>query len=116
MARPSGGLEESRVELDAYINDARILVVDDERGHIALLSAMLRKEGYVDVHTLTDPTEVLPLVRQSEPDIVLLDLHMPKLDGFAVLEQVQSVLPEGAFVPVVVLTADVTDVTRKQAL
>lgn len=83
---------------------ARILVVDDEPANLKLLSMILQAEGYGRVETLQDPRDVLQRYQAERPDLVLLDINMPHLDGFAVLAQLRA-LPQATMVPVVVLTA-----------
>lgn len=95
---------------------ARILVVDDEPANVLLLRRMLERAGYRAIETITDPREVLPAYLRQQPDIVLLDLLMPYLNGFAVMEQLATHTPDGVFVPVVVLTADITPEARQRAL
>jgi CheY-like chemotaxis protein len=94
----------------------RILIVDDEPANVRLLERILQGAGYTELYTTTDGRAVADLYRQIQPDIVLLDLHMPHLDGLAVLGQLQDLIPANAFVPVLVLTADATSRAREQAL
>ncbi len=77
--------------------DPNILVVDDEAANVALLDAILHRAGYATVRGTTDSRQVARLVSEAEPDLVLLDLSMPFLDGFAVLEQLRASQPEGSF-------------------
>jgi len=94
--------------LERY-SDARVLVVDDNQANVNMLSTLLERAGLNKVTTTTDPRTVSDLVRQVEPDIVLLDLHMPAMDGYAVLEALNAhVEAQGTYVPVLVLTADTT--------
>lgn len=95
--------------------DARILVVDDEPANVLLLERILQQAQYTNVTGTTDPREVGALVREMCPDVILLDLHMPNLDGFAVLDELSPVL-ESAYLPVLVLTADLTREARERAL
>ena len=67
--------------------DARILVVDDERVNVVLLERILEQDGYTNVRSTTRSDEAVALYDEFEPDLVLLDLHMPGLDGFAVMER-----------------------------
>lgn len=97
------------------LNDARILLVDDVQANVQLLERMLRQNGYTTMYALTDSREVVGTFVTWEPDLVLLDLHMPHLDGLAVLEQLGS-LPHAGSVPVVILTADITPAMRQRAL
>lgn len=95
---------------------ACVVIVDDEPGNVMLLERLLRASGIVQVHSVTDPREAVARCLEVGADLVLLDLHMPHLDGFAVLANLRSALPEDTFLPVVMLTADVTDETRERAL
>nr|MDQ3308998.1 response regulator [Gemmatimonadota bacterium] len=72
------------------LSDARILAVDDEPANVDLLEGLLEDEGYAGFCGTTDPREVAELCKTFNPDLILLDLHMPHLDGFAVLEQVTN--------------------------
>jgi signal transduction histidine kinase len=95
---------------------ARILVVDDEEANVDLLEQVLARAGYTRVTGVTDPRRVLPLFQAEPPDLVLLDLLMPHLDGFAVMEQIRPQVPADAFLPILVLTADATTETKRRAL
>jgi putative two-component system response regulator len=95
---------------------ARILVVDDEDANVRTLSRILRAAGYTNIVATTDPTRVLALYAEQEPDLVLLDLHMPVLDGVAVLERLAEVATSHSYVPVLVLTGDSSREARRSAL
>ena len=94
----------------------RILIVDDEPANVLLLQRMLEDDGYRAITTTSDSRRALALYRDTRPDLVVLDLMMPHLDGFAVLEALSAEVPAGAFVPVLVLTADATLDARRRAL
>ena len=79
------------------LTDARIMVVDDERVNVVLLERILEQDGYRNVQSVTDPSEAISLYDQFEPDLVLLDLHMPKLDGFAVMKQLEGRISSDTF-------------------
>jgi putative two-component system response regulator len=98
------------------LTDARVLVVDDEPRNVLLLERILQREGFSRVRSTTDSREVLPLFASFDPDILLLDLHMPHVDGFEVLRRVRGELGEDGFVPTVVLTADASTNARDLAL
>ncbi len=83
---------------------ARILIVDDETSNLKLLDRMLGGQGYTNLVLVQDPREVVAAYRQAPTDLVLLDINMPHLDGFAVLEQLQG-LGDPLLPPIVVLTA-----------
>jgi putative two-component system response regulator len=96
--------------------DARILVVDDEEANVALLERLLGMAGYRNVVSTIDPRKVRGLLNEFRPDLILLDLLMPHLDGFAVMEMLASEVPADSYLPVLVLTADATRETRRRAL
>jgi putative two-component system response regulator len=95
---------------------ARLLVVDDEESNIRLLHRILSRAGYTHVIGTTDPREVEHLVKEMRPDLVLLDLHMPHLDGFGVLRQLAPLLTGGGYLPVLMLTGDATPEAKRGAL
>ncbi|MFW6205782.1 MAG: HD domain-containing phosphohydrolase, partial [Gemmatimonadota bacterium] len=100
---------------DEYL-DATILIVDDEPANVRLVERILEREGYRHIESTTDPRKVLALYAATPPDILLLDLHMPELDGFGVMEQLEGRIPADDFLPILVLTADVTPRARDRAL
>ncbi|MGZ8490775.1 MAG: putative bifunctional diguanylate cyclase/phosphodiesterase [Gemmatirosa sp.] len=95
---------------------ARILVVHDEPANVRLLERILRSAGFTAVRCTTDSREVATLVQEFQPDVILLDLHMPDPDGFAVLEALDASNAPGEYLPVLVLTADGTSMARHRAL
>jgi putative two-component system response regulator len=98
--------------------DSRILVVDDEAPNVLVLERLLAKAGYRNVRTTTDPGAVSGLLDEFDPDLVLLDLRMPRIDGFAILElmRARSSTAPVLEVPVLVLTADATKDAKSRAL
>ena len=98
------------------MRNARILIVDDDPTNIALLEGILGDEGFTEFVSTTDPRRVLELCREFHPNLILLDLHMPNLDGLGVLECISEAFRGEEFPPVMVLTADATPATRKIAL
>jgi putative two-component system response regulator len=98
------------------LTDARILVVDDERVNVVLLQRILEQDGYRNVKSVTDPSEAVARYDQFEPDLVLLDLHMPKLDGFAVMERLSERISSDTFLPILILTADIRPEIKRRAL
>ncbi len=101
---------------NSSLKSARILIIDDQESNIALLESMLEREGYTDLKSTTDSRQVSALFDQFQPDLILLDLRMPHLDGFAVMEQLRERLLAQVYLPILVLTADVTDETKLRAL
>ena len=98
------------------LTDARILLVDDERVNVVLLERILEQDGYRNVKSVTDPSEAVALYDQFEPDLVLLDLHMPKLDGFAVMKLLEDRISRDTFLPIQILTAEIRPVIQRRAL
>lgn len=94
----------------------RILVIDDEEANVLLLKTLLEREGYQNTLCLTDPGEALEAYVRFDPHIVLLDLMMPGTDGYQLLEAFRRQGRQGAFRPVLVLTADTTVNARRRAL
>lgn len=90
---------------------SKILVIDDEPANAELLEAILADNGYLEVKAITDSRVALEVCRTFEPDLVLLDLMMPHVDGFAILEALRSE-PVGVSTPVIVLTADENKETK----
>jgi putative two-component system response regulator len=98
------------------VAEARVLVVDDQPSNVLLLQRILERNGFRHVRATTDSREVLPLFAAFHPDILLLDLHMPHVDGFEVMRLLEAHLGDDAFVPTVVLTADASTHARDIAL
>jgi putative two-component system response regulator len=94
----------------------RILIVDDEPANVLLLERVLEDAGYSSVRSTTQPLEVEALYGTFGPDIVLLDLHMPVMDGFAVMRRLAELVGADDYVPIIVLTADVAHKTKHAAL
>jgi CheY-like chemotaxis protein len=86
------------------ILNGRILIVDDLAANVRLLEQMLRGAGYTHVDSTMDPRTVCPLHLQNHYDLILLDLLMPGMDGFAVLEKLKTI-EVNRYVPVLVITA-----------
>ena len=84
--------------------NARILIVDDQRANVQLLTRLLVEAGYTGVTSTMNPAEVCALHRTHDYDLILLDLQMPGMDGFAVIEGLKA-NDHDAYLPVVVVTA-----------
>jgi len=95
--------------------NSRILIVDDTEDNVALLETFLADSGYTSVMSTSDPREVIRLYMEYKPDIVLLDLNMPYLDGFEIMEMLREV-EHDSYIPVLVLTAEKNPEIRIQAL
>jgi len=95
---------------------ARILVADDEEPNVRALARVLLAGGYEHVSTTTDASELLTLYHEEQPDLILLDLHMPKRDGLALLEELNAAAGPQNYLPVLVITGDTSTETRRNAL
>lgn len=93
-----------------------ILIVDDEPANVRLLERILTQAKYTSTVSTNFSGDVLRLVREHDPDLILLDLHMPPPDGFALLALLAESTSPGAFRPVLVLTADITSKAKLRAL
>ena len=92
------------MNIEQDILAASILIVDDQEANVQLLRRLLGEAGYTNVSTTMNPTEVCALHRRQGYDLILLDLQMPGMDGFSVMEGLKANL-EGGYLPVIVLTA-----------
>ena len=97
-------------------DSAKILIVDDEPANVLLMERLLQDAGYQNLSSTTDPRCVLGLFREFAPDLIVLDLMMPHLDGVAVLGQLTAEIPTDVYLPVLMLTADATLEARRKAL
>ena len=100
---------------DYEIMNGRILIVDDKQENILLLEDILNKAGYKSVLSTSDPRDVLDLFVSFQPDLLLLDINMPHMSGFEVMEQIKEVF-KSDYLPVLVLTAYHDRETRLHAL
>lgn len=94
----------------------RILVVDDVAVNVDQLGRMLAQAGYTDVETTTSPVAALDSCARRTPDVFLLDLHMPEMSGYDVLEALGPSIHTGTGPAVLVLTGDVSVQARRRAL
>jgi putative two-component system response regulator len=95
---------------------ARVLIVDDQPPNVLLLEMMLRRAGYLDVRSTTDPFAVATIFAAFQPDILLLDLHMSGQDGFQVMESLRRLIGDDSYFPILVLTCDMSSETKQKAL
>jgi putative two-component system response regulator len=101
---------------DPGLSDLRILVVDDEPNNVILLTGILEQAGYTRIESTTDPTEIVGMFTREDADLVLLDLHMPEIDGFELMRRLGPLTADGKRVPMLVLTADRGEDTKRRAL
>jgi len=96
--------------------NVRILAIDDEPANLALIKALLLREGYTHLETLTDPRQAAERHLAFAPDLVLLDLMMPSIDGYALLDSLGRLTGKDDLVPIMVLTADTSIEAKRRAL
>jgi signal transduction histidine kinase len=101
---------------NASFKEANILIVDDKQDNIDVLVGLLEVQGYTNIRYTTDPRLVVNLFTTFNPDLILLDLMMPYLTGFQILAQLEEMIPEETYLPVLVLTADITPEAKQRAL
>lgn len=95
--------------------DSKILVVDDQEANVRLLEYLLLRNGYRSVRSTTDPREVVQIYQEFNPDLVLLDLKMPHMDGVEVMKKLQEIERE-TYPSIVVITANNDDETKIRSL
>jgi EAL domain-containing protein (putative c-di-GMP-specific phosphodiesterase class I)/CheY-like chemotaxis protein len=93
-----------------------VLIVDHDDSNVQHLELILRMAGASSVHTVTDARSAVDRCLEVRPDVVLMDLDMPLVDGYEVLFSLRRVLPDEGFLPVLVLTHDTTTGARERAL
>jgi signal transduction histidine kinase len=98
------------------LQNSKILIVDDQEANVALLRQILEHYGFAHLHSFTDPRSVAPLFDEINPDLVLLDLQMPHIDGLSLLKQLRSRIPEDTYLPFLILTADLSNRSKQEAL
>ena len=102
--------------INSWLKNSNILIVDDKEANVDILVGLLEMQGYTNIKTTTDPRLVQGLFSSFKPDILLLDLLMPHLNGFEVMEELRGMIPQGTYFPILVLTADMTTETKQRAL
>lgn len=97
------------------LSSSSILIVDDQQANVDLLEQILGIKGYRKVASTTDSRKVATICGELNPDLILLDLHMPYLSGIEVIGQLRSSVSD-SYLPILVLTADITPEAKRQAL
>ncbi|MEI6678975.1 MAG: response regulator [Mariniphaga sp.] len=97
-------------------SDANILIVDDKEANIDVLVGLFEMQGYTNIRTTLDPREVVSIFKSFNPDLILLDLMMPHLSGHEVMIQLKELIPADTYLPILVLTADISADSKKRAL
>jgi len=92
--------------------DSTILIVEDDEDNVHLLELFFQTSGFRNVHATSDARDVEGLVRELEPDLILLDLHMPHVNGLEVMRRVQESVPCHE-IPTIVMSGDVSSKNRR---
>jgi len=100
---------------DGDVLDSKILIVDDEETNVRLLEYLLRRNGYRSIYGVTDPRIVVPIYQAFCPDLVLLDLVMPHINGIELMEKLQRVERE-TYPSIVIISASENDEPRIRSL
>ena len=98
------------------LTSAGILVVDDEQQNVSLIERLLEREGFTNVTGSTEPQNAVDLFHELSPDLLVLDLNMPFVDGFGVMEALAPHVPADAYFPILVITGDDSAESRHRAL
>ena len=98
------------------IQNSRVLIIDDHEANVALLERVLELHGYHHFRAVTDSSRAIEEFRAFQPDLLLLDLMMPKVSGYTILADLREQLAADSYLPVLVITADVSHESRNRAL
>jgi len=101
---------------EEQLKNAKILIVDDQEANVLVLEQLLKRLGYANYKSLTDSQQTVTVFKEFQPDLLLLDLMMPHMDGFAVMEALNPLIPAEDYLPILVLTADVSTAAKQRAL
>ena len=102
--------------MDSTLKNAKILIVDDLQANLDVLTGLLTAKGFTNYSTTTDARQVFRLFNELKPDLLLLDLMMPHFNGFEVMKQLQGIIPDNTYFPILVLTADITAESKQKSL
>ena len=97
------------------IEEGKILIIDDEPGNVQIFERVLRGAGFSNIASITDSLKAVETYKKFRPDLILLDLKMPNLDGFGVMDALKKV-DTAAYLPILVLTAQRDQPTRRKAI
>ncbi|MFN2475370.1 MAG: sensor histidine kinase [Chthoniobacterales bacterium] len=101
---------------EANLRAARILMLDDSVANTCLASNVLQRLGYTNLESINDPRQILEKIESYSPDLLLLDLAMPDVDGFEVLQLLRKSSGAASRLPVIVITGDATRANKRRAL
>jgi putative two-component system response regulator len=102
--------------LNSVLRNSRILIIEDQEDNVVLLQRVLLRAGFAQYKAVKESSEAIAAFDEYRPDLVLLDLHMPGMDGFEVLRQLNLLIPQQTYLPVAILTAELSQAARDKAL
>jgi putative two-component system response regulator len=101
---------------NSVLRDSRILIIDDQEDNVVLLQRVLLRAGFAQYKAITESSEAIAAFNEYRPDLILLDLHMPGVDGFELLRQLNLLIPQQTYLPIAILTAELKQAARDKAL
>ncbi|HKY48753.1 MAG TPA: HAMP domain-containing sensor histidine kinase [Acidimicrobiia bacterium] len=104
------------MSLDGFLTESHIVVIGDDPTSLRLLQQALNSDGYRRVNLTSDPQQAESFFIGREPDLVLIDLHLPRVETWKLLEHLRGFVPVDVFIPFLLLTSDLTALERRQAL
>lgn len=97
------------------LRDTRILIIDDDEANVRLLRGILKGAG-ASAKSTGDPRRVVPSYLECQPDLVVLNLSIPNRNGLTILDELKPLVPEGTYLPILVIAGDATPEVKQQAL
>ncbi|MDP9099994.1 MAG: response regulator, partial [Verrucomicrobiota bacterium] len=94
----------------------KILIIDDEETHVRFLTTLLAKRGDTQIEAVIDPRKSLRGYEEALPDLIILDLLMPGVGGMQVLSELRTAISPESYVPIIVVTSDLSPDVRREAL
>jgi putative two-component system response regulator len=101
--------------MDNDLTQACIMIVEDDFDNRQLLELTFRTSGYPNVLEVSDGRKAVAVFAENRPDMVLVDQHMPHVDGVDIIRDINDLVPEGEFLPIVMLSGDVSADVRRRA-
>lgn len=102
--------------MNISLKDAKILIIDDQPANVEILESLLQVKGYTNISSVSDARKAIPTIKEIRPDLILLDLMMPHLSGFELMSIIKEEGLLSRYMPIMVLTADVSMEAKQRAL
>jgi two-component system sensor histidine kinase/response regulator len=98
------------------IQNSRVLIIDDQEANLLLLQRILEHHKYGHFRCIADSSQAIEEFRSYQPDLLLLDLMMPKVNGYTILNELRAQVSADTYMPVLVITADISREAKQKAL